>query len=783
MKSSQRDTIGRYEVRRKLTEGGMAEVFLAYDPLVGREVAIKVIHSRMADDSMLHQRFNQEVKAVVALEHSAIVPLYDFGEADDKPFFVMRYMPGGSLYDRLVKQTPTLAESNRILQRMASALDAAHKKGIIHRDIKPGNILFDTYGEAFVGDFGIAKLVQEGTNVMTSATGMVGGTPKYMSPEQCRGITDIDGRTDVYAVGIVLFEMLTGSPPYNADTPMGYLYLHLNQPPPPLWSSRPDLPSALDIVMNRALAKDRERRYSTVGELAEAFSDAISGASTISTATAGSNSADPSAPTIAKSPTPTPRSRSSAEPPSSPATPESYAETIMSPKAAARLNSNPPASGGQDTLSDQGENLNTAPTPSANPQANVETIIANKNAAPATGTGDPNTAPPGKAESAPAITLRIPLPSAEDTAKFAEGTAKFAEGTAKFISRAATGVGALTSRVKLPNRANTPAEGTPKALPSTSTPDTPAGEPVEAEEGVDRVEASPVAEPVAHVTPAVTPSSIPATGTTATTPKVQPAPSSPVRSRGGWFLPLLVVVGGALLTITSVWMMARQLSGLNSFDPDFNPAVATDVASLRVTSTAEANATSTAYAHATATTVAVSSLTSGFANATMVPYGLPGDGEMVYYAGYERTSSSYAYMQNFVTMVTMQNPDAASTSWSYGIIFREQSLGEQYRLVLTHQRTWFLYWYVDDTEVDPIATGTLPDAFNVSPNGTNLLTLVVTGNRARFWVNETQAADLNVSSNNEEGSIRLGSFFREGDGAEGAVVRYKGMQVWELRNQ
>jgi serine/threonine protein kinase len=737
-RDSKKDTVGRYQIRRKLTEGGMAEVYLAYDPKVGREVALKVIHSRLADDPYLHARFSQEVKAVVALEHSAIVPLYDFGEAGDKPYFVMRYMPGGSLYDRLVKQTPTLAETTRIMNRIASALDAAHQHGIIHRDIKPGNILFDTYGEAFVGDFGIAKLVQEGTNIMTSATGMVGGTPKYMSPEQCRGESNIDGRTDVYALGVMLFEMLTGTPPYNSDTPMGYLYLHLNQPPPPLWSSRPDLPSSLDIVMNKALAKDRNRRYPTAGELAAALSDALNGV--ILTDDTGvevdpsSPNFDPAAPTIAKPHTPTSRSNPPAEPPSSPATPESYAETIMSPKAAARLNSAPPQ--GKDVTE-------AAPLPSA--PAQEETVVASKPADPE------RTAP---TDSRNVITIppikipNIPIPTPEQTAKA--------------LSKAAPLVESLTSRIKLPSRSK-------PTSPASQPPATPIENPrvTMVEDGIAEATVAPavVAPPLKEVPP----------------PLPQPfAPSKPQRTN--ILLPLLVVLGGALLTIGSVWLMARQFSLAATFDPSFNPAVATNVASLRVTSTAEANATATSYANATATTIGVSSLTSGFVNATMVPYGLPANGAMEYYSGYESTSSGYGFMRNFTSMVVFQNPAAESTSWSYGIIFREHGQGEQYRLVLTSERTWELYWYVDDTAVDPLATGRLPDSFNVSPEGTNSLTLSVTENRARFWTNNEQVADLNVSGNMEEGTVRLGAFLR-GDGTDGAIVYYQGMQTWELENE
>lgn len=299
--------IGRYQIQRKLDEGGMAEVFLAYDPHVNREVAIKLIHSRMAADPELKRRFLQEARSLAALEHSAIVPIYDYGEQDDKPYFVMRYMSGGSLQDRLVGGVPPLNETVRILQRIAGALDIAHDRKIIHRDIKPSNILFDPHNDPYIADFGIAKLVQDGTGVAggVGGTTMYGGTPKYMSPEQCRGEMDLDRRSDVYALGITLYEMLVGATPFESDTAYGYIYLHVNQPPPPITTVRPDLPVTLDGVLRQALVKERHRRYPTASAFSTAVWDVVRDLPPL----------QPLSATVPKlSPTPIPRSK----PPSTP---------------------------------------------------------------------------------------------------------------------------------------------------------------------------------------------------------------------------------------------------------------------------------------------------------------------------------------------------------------------------------------------------------------------------------------------------------------------------------
>ncbi len=258
------DTIGRYEIRSELGRGGMATVFLAHDPNFDRDVAIKVMPQQFTHDPMFRERFNREARTIASLEHSAIVPVYDFGEENGQPYLVMRYMPGGSLVDRIGQGPLLLKECARIMERLCPALDQAHLRGIIHRDLKPGNILFDQYGEAFLSDFGIAKIT-ETTAALTGSA--VIGTPAYMSPEQAYGDKDIDGRSDIYSLGVILFEMLTGSAPYEADTPMGVAMKHILDPVPSILHVKPDLPEDLEYVIGRALAKDPVNRFQTAGEM------------------------------------------------------------------------------------------------------------------------------------------------------------------------------------------------------------------------------------------------------------------------------------------------------------------------------------------------------------------------------------------------------------------------------------------------------------------------------------------------------------------------------------
>ncbi|GIV85920.1 MAG: hypothetical protein KatS3mg052_2927 [Candidatus Roseilinea sp.] len=270
--------IGRYQIKAELNCGGMSVVYLAYDPNIGRDVAVKVLPRSLADQVVARARFVREVRAVAQLDHPAIVPIYDFGEEDGQPYIVMRYMPGGSLADLLTYGRLNLADAKRILERVAHALDAAHAQRIIHRDLKPGNILFDNYGEAFLSDFGIVKKVHEGSAEAPTLTGsVVLGTPAYMSPEQALG-RPLDERSDVYSLGAVLYEMLTGAPPYKGPTGISVAMKHVTEPVPDLRQHRPDLPDACIAVVEKAMAKEPGARFATAGEMATAFAEAVTGA-------------------------------------------------------------------------------------------------------------------------------------------------------------------------------------------------------------------------------------------------------------------------------------------------------------------------------------------------------------------------------------------------------------------------------------------------------------------------------------------------------------------------
>jgi len=261
----------RYEIKEELGVGGMATVYRAYDPSFERDVALKVLKRELLEDTQLRERFERETKIVAKLEHAAIVPVYDVGFDNNQLFYVMRYMPGGSLTERIENGKLDVEQIAYILLRLADALDYAHRKGIIHRDLKPGNILFDENDNAYISDFGIAKFAQAATRITHS--GII-GTPRYMSPEQARG-DEVDGRSDQYSLGVILFEMLSGKAPFEATTPLAMAFKHATEPAPNILDINPNLPPATGEIFKRTLEKNPWDRFDTTAEFANAFLEAL----------------------------------------------------------------------------------------------------------------------------------------------------------------------------------------------------------------------------------------------------------------------------------------------------------------------------------------------------------------------------------------------------------------------------------------------------------------------------------------------------------------------------
>ena len=268
-------TFGRYEIKKQLGRGGMATVYLAHDPRFGRDVALKVLPPQFLHEEQFRARFEREAKTIAMLEHKAIVPVYDFGEHDGQPYLVMRYMTGGTLEDKIRREGQLTAdETVRLVRSIATALDAAHSKGIVHRDLKPANILFDQDGDAYLSDFGIVKLSEATAHLTGNA---IVGTPAYMSPEQVHGKQNVDGRSDIYTLGVILYELLVGKPPYGGDTPTQVMMAHVLEPVPDLQATKLSLPPALNHIVQTAMAKNVDDRYRTAGDMAVALEKAMTG--------------------------------------------------------------------------------------------------------------------------------------------------------------------------------------------------------------------------------------------------------------------------------------------------------------------------------------------------------------------------------------------------------------------------------------------------------------------------------------------------------------------------
>ncbi len=261
----------RYRIERELGRGGMATVYVAEDLKHRRQVAIKVMRPELSA-SMGADRFLREVEIAAKLSHPNILPVYDSGEADGFLYYVMPLVEGESLPERMArdKQMPAL-EALRLAREVAEALAYAHARGIVHRDIKPANILLCQ--DALVADFGIARAMESSGEALTQ-TGLAIGTPVYMSPEQATGATDIDGRTDIYALGCVLYEMLAGEPPFTGPTVQAILARSLTENPRPLDQTRTTLPAAVNTTVMKALAKTAADRYSTGAEFVTALNAA-----------------------------------------------------------------------------------------------------------------------------------------------------------------------------------------------------------------------------------------------------------------------------------------------------------------------------------------------------------------------------------------------------------------------------------------------------------------------------------------------------------------------------
>lgn len=264
--------VGAYRIIEQLGQGGMAIVYKAYHASLDRYVAIKVLHRAFLDDSGFLARFQREARVIARLEHPNIVPVYDYAEHEGQPYLAMKYIEGDTLKARLQKGPLTASEVTHVVETVGAALAYAHRQGILHRDVKPSNVINANDGQIYLADFGLARIAQSGDSSLTSD--MILGTPQYMSPEQAMAKKDLDEGTDIYSFGVMLYEMTVGRVPFSSDTPFSVIHDHIYTPLPLPRDVNPSISFALERVLLKALAKERPDRYKDVPEMVEAFKEA-----------------------------------------------------------------------------------------------------------------------------------------------------------------------------------------------------------------------------------------------------------------------------------------------------------------------------------------------------------------------------------------------------------------------------------------------------------------------------------------------------------------------------
>ncbi|MEM7028992.1 MAG: serine/threonine-protein kinase [Chloroflexota bacterium] len=264
--------IGSYQITDSIGKGGMATVYKAYQASMDRHVAIKVLPPHFLQDATFVERFEREARTIAKLEHPHILPVYDYGKTDDGlAYIAMRYIETGTLADLLDESVLFLEESIRIIDQVSDALSYAHQQGVVHRDLKPSNILIDLQGQAFLSDFGLARSTSSDGSL---TGGMIVGTPNYMAPEQGQG-HQADERSDIYALGVILYEMTTGRRPFHAETPMAVMLKHITDPLPPPRQINAELHPTIEQVLLTTLAKEPEERYQTVAKMNAVLKQAI----------------------------------------------------------------------------------------------------------------------------------------------------------------------------------------------------------------------------------------------------------------------------------------------------------------------------------------------------------------------------------------------------------------------------------------------------------------------------------------------------------------------------
>lgn len=608
-------TLGNYELRQVIGVGGMASVYQAHQKNLERLVAVKILSQALTHEPGYSERFNREARTAASLEHPNIVPVYDYGTHDQITYVVMRLLTGGTVGERLSHQQqnnlppPSLAEVTQLLRQVASALDYAHSLGVIHRDIKPSNIMFDNRGTPYVVDFGIAKLLESSGN-MTS-TGMVMGTPAYMAPEQWRG-DKISAATDQYAVGVMMYILLTGRQPFEAPTPYALMLKHMNEVPVPPNAIREDIPASVAAVIERAISKSADDRYPNMLEFADDMSrtvrDASGGMTGFFTMNVGKGgelgqltpTRSPGTPTRPPPPPPTP-------PPAKMSSQDDDSPTEVVPKTGENIAK--PATGGQAAIPPYvgaaAKTSQSAYEASASPQSGgrrggmavigvvaavvvigLIAIFASRGGTPSTTDLTPSAVSASNTPVAVVVSVSdTPSESASSTSTVEPTTAVVQASntpTTQAVEASATSASVIVSASDTPKPTET-STVTPSETKEPTATKTPTATRTE------RPTATPSITKTPSNTPTVTPSQTP-TATNTDIPTLTPTPATPIASMrrqlsvrqgpGSQYPPLTTLAAGDTVDILGIsedgaWFQVRLQDGSLGWLPSNSPVITT----------------------------------------------------------------------------------------------------------------------------------------------------------------------------------------------------------------
>ncbi len=721
--------VGRYHILELLGEGGMATVYKAYDSHLDREVAMKFIRFGVIEEQYTQdmlKRFERESRALAKLSHPNIVKVYDYGEFEGAPFLVMEYLAGGTLKP-LTGKPMYYAEAARLVIPIARALDYAHHQRIVHRDVKPTNILMTATGDPMLSDFGIAKLLYIGEGMTLTGPGTSVGTPEYTAPEQSTGKI-VDYRADIYSLGVVFYELVTGQKPFTADTPVAVMVKHVLEIPPQPKSFISDLPDEVEEVIAKAMAKDPEERYQNMKAFV-ADLEKLTRLEYINNGKAASREADshlaaPVTPSLPPSIQAEAKAHTIPSPPPVPAPEAEIAATIQpfavlpvetppqTPKPEAVKAPPPPeeatieAVPRPEPVEEEGETIAASVAPPA-PQAKAPT----------------SETPPEQVE-----TMDVILPVGMAVAETVES-------------------GAL------------PLEQPPvEARPPSSQPETAApAMPVKAREPV------PQPQPV--------------------TPQPTPVPAEQKQPRPLWVWAVIALVALCGLSVGG-WLILRGMR-MSTASATPTAGVQTPVANVVASAAPAVTASSVALTLNPETAAPIEEQATApviiSKSGNTLLFG-PQHGEWAHQPGGKVLQQSAAVnLRDFTTQALLYNPFSTSAgNWDVGFFFRSSGEDNGYRLVFRSDSTWQLILFQPDRQ-EVVDKGVLQNlVLNNTAGKTNRIVLTVVGDWGVVFINESFVSRLNLSALQKSGDVSIETGYFEGAQKEGETTRYDEFSVWSI---